>query len=84
MTTKAITSTKAQNNFGRVLDDIIQHNTRYIIKRRNSPQAVIISLSDFEQLLANQDERQRMLATVREITPTYNLGESILDEENDD
>ena len=77
MTTKTISSTEAQNNFGRVLDDIVQHKTRYIIKRRNLPQAVIISLSDFEQLLANQDERQKMLATVQEITPTYNLGESI-------
>ena len=77
MTTRTISSTEAQNNFGRVLDDIVQHKTRYIVKRRNLPQAVIISLSDFEQLLANQDERKKMLATVQEITPTYNLGESI-------
>ena len=42
MRTKTIASTAAQNNFGQILDDVSQHNTRYIIKRRNSSQAIIL------------------------------------------
>lgn len=80
MKTKTIASTKAQNNFGRILNDVIQNNTRYVIKRRNIPQVVIVSLADFEQLLTNQSERKKMVKIVRELTPDYSLGETI-DEE---
>jgi prevent-host-death family protein len=76
-TTKAIASTDAQNNFGQILSDVIQNNTRYIIKRRNLPQAIILSLSDFEQLLTNHNEQRKMVNMVREIAPVYRLGEKI-------
>lgn len=80
MKTKTIASTKAQNNFGRILNDVIQNNTRYVIKRRNIPQVVIVSLADFEQLLTNQSERKKMVKIVRELTPDYSLGETIGEE----
>ena len=43
MITKSISSTTAQNNFGRVLDDVTHHNTRYIVARRGIPQAIILN-----------------------------------------
>jgi PHD/YefM family antitoxin component YafN of YafNO toxin-antitoxin module len=75
--TKTIASTETQNNFGKILNDVIQNNTRYIIKRRSLPQAIILSLSDFEQLLTNHSDQSKMIATVRELAPVYKLGEEI-------
>ncbi|RPJ57413.1 MAG: type II toxin-antitoxin system Phd/YefM family antitoxin [Dehalococcoidia bacterium] len=75
--TKSIASTEAQNNFGQILNDVIQNNTRYIIKRRNLSQAIILSLSDFEQLLTNHTEQRKMVNVVRELAPIYSLGEEI-------
>ena len=73
--TKTISSTQAQNNFGRVLDDVVQNDARYIIKRRNAPQAILVSLSELEQLLsASAGERQRLEEIIREQSPTYRLG----------
>lgn len=77
MKTKTITSTEAQNNFGRILNDVIQNSTRYVIKRHDSPQAIILSLADFELLLTNQNEQYKMVNIVRELAPVYNLGEII-------
>lgn len=79
MKMKIIASTEAQNNFGQILNDVIQNNTRYIIKRRNLPQAIVLSLADFEQLLTNPGEQRKMSDTVREVTPVYNLGETLPD-----
>jgi len=75
MTTKAIASTAAQNNFGRILDDVVQNDVRYIIKRRHTSQAILLSLSDFEALLAaSESTRQELGRLVREQTPQYDLG----------
>lgn len=82
MNTKAIASTEAQNNFGRMLNDVIQNNTRYVVKRRNTPQAIILSLRDFENLLQDHSEQEKMAKLVRELTPIYALGEPIAHEEN--
>lgn len=77
MQTKTIASTTAQNNFGQVLDDVSQNNTRYIVKRRNAPQAILLSLSDFKQLLSNQAEQEKMQRLVRELSPMYQLGDAV-------
>ena len=77
MSTRTISSTDAQNNFGRVINDVIQNNTRYVIRRRNSSQAIILSLADFEQLLLNQNEQEKMANLIRELTPEYSLGETL-------
>ena len=78
MGTKLIASTEAQNNFGRVLDDVVQNNTRYIVRRRNTPQAVILSVTDFENILAGDAvDRQKLEKILRELSPVYALGESI-------
>jgi prevent-host-death family protein len=75
--TKSIASTEAQNNFGLILNDVLQNGTRYVIKRRNLPQAIILSLVDFEQLLRDHAEQLRMVSMVRDLTPVYQLGEEI-------
>ena len=80
VTTRMIASTKIQNNFGQVLDDVIQNDTRYIIKRRGISQAIILNLSDFEQLLLDEHERGKMENVVRELRPVYNLGETVAQE----
>ncbi len=80
MATKTIPSTEAQNNFGRLLDDVIQNHTRYVIKRRNVPQAVLLSLVDFEKLLAaGESERKEVGRLIRELGPVYHLGETVRD-----
>jgi len=78
VTTKTIPSTEAQNNFGRILDDVVQNDTRYIIKRRNTSQAILLNLSDFERLLAaGKGERAEMGNIIRELSPAYDFGETV-------
>ncbi len=80
MTTKSIASTEAQNNFGRILTDVIVNNTRYVVKRRSVPQVIILSLADFEQLLASQSEQHKLINVIRELMPVYELGEIVHEE----
>lgn len=80
METKTIASTDAQNNFGRVLNDVIKNNIRYVVKRHNLAQAIILSLDDFEQLLTNHSEQESLTQIIRELTPDYSLGETITGE----
>ena len=74
---KFILSTEAQNNFGRLLDDVATNGTRYVIKRFGTPKAVMISIEDFESLLQDDAEAQRALRFIRESRPDYSLGEPI-------
>lgn len=77
METKTIASTEAQNNFGRILNDVIQNHTRYVIKRHHTPQAIVLSLSDFEQILNDLPEQNKMTNIIRDLMPVYNLGEVV-------
>ena len=78
MGTKLIASTEAQNNFGRILDDIVQNSTRYIIQRRNTSQAILLSMADLESiLLATEHDRKELGKVLRELSPTYSLGSSV-------
>jgi hypothetical protein len=78
MATKLIASTEAQNNFGRILDDVMRNNTRYVIQRRNISQAIIMSMADLESiLLGTEADRQELGKVIRELSPTYSLGSSI-------
>lgn len=78
MATKLIASTEAQNNFGRVLDDVVQNSTRYIIRRRNTSQVVILSIVDFENILSADDTgRMRIGNMLKELSPTYTLGKYV-------
>jgi hypothetical protein len=80
LSTKLIPSTDAQNNFGRILDDIVYNGTRYIVQRRGTSQAIILSLADFEGILLSAEaERKRLGNTIKELSPVYTLGEQIDD-----
>lgn len=80
MKTRLVASTEAQNNFGRVLDDVVQNGTRYIIRRRNTSQAILLSIADFESLLSGDEtERHKLEKVVRELSPSYSIGDSIED-----
>lgn len=80
MTMKMVASTKAQNNFGTILDDVIQNRTRYVIKRRGVPQAIMLSLSDFGKMLEDKSQQSKISKVVNELSPEYNLGETISEE----
>ena len=78
MAMKTISSTDVQNNFGRILDDVVQNSARYVIQRRSQSQAIILSLAEFERILSSTHlERQGFRKVIRELTPVYNLGESV-------
>ena len=77
MKTRTINSTEAQNNFGQIIDAVVQDHTRFIVKRRNISQVVIMSLSDLSRLLSDASEREKMDSMIRELTPVYNLGETV-------
>ena len=77
MATKSISSTDAQNNFGRVLDDVTHNRTRYIVERRGIPQAIVLSFDDFTHLLADESERRKIGAVLKEIRPEYHLGQVV-------
>jgi prevent-host-death family protein len=72
-----IVSTQAQNNFGRLLDDVSENRTRYVVKRFGHPKAVLISLDDFERLLASEAEGEKYLRILRDNRPEYALGETV-------
>jgi prevent-host-death family protein len=78
MRTRLIASTEAQNNFGRILDDAVQNSTRYVIRRRNASQAILLSIADFESLLSGDEmERKKLEKVIRELSPSYSFGETI-------
>ena len=59
-------------------DDVVQNGTRYIIRRRNTSQAILLSIADFESLLSGDEtERHKLEKVVRELSPSYTFGESI-------
>ncbi|MFQ5341248.1 MAG: type II toxin-antitoxin system Phd/YefM family antitoxin [Anaerolineae bacterium] len=77
MTTKSISSTKAQNNFGQVLDDVTHNHARYIVERRGVPQVIILSFDDFAHVLRDEDERRQMDTVLTDLRPKYHLGQVI-------
>lgn len=77
MATKSISSTEAQNNFGRVLDDVTHNRARYIIERRGVSQAIVLSFEDFARVLNNEQERRAMASLIKECQPEYSLGQVI-------
>ncbi|MBI5291444.1 MAG: type II toxin-antitoxin system Phd/YefM family antitoxin [Chloroflexi bacterium] len=78
MKTKLVSSTDAQNNFGQILDDVVRNGTQYVVRRRNSSQAVILSIADFERILAaSQADRSKLEKLIKELSPNYTIGEPI-------
>jgi len=70
--TRTILSSEAKANFGQVVDDVYSRGTRYIIQRFDTPRAVLISLADYQRLLAADEAGVQVL---REARSAYTLGE---------
>jgi len=81
MSVRTVSSTEAQNNFGRVLDDVIRTRARYVVTRRGLPQAIVLSFDDFKHMLLDDNERTRMGAVLSEMQPEYSIGHVIYSEE---
>ena len=63
-----------------MLDDAVQNSTRYVIRRRNASQAILLSIADFESLLAGDEaERKKLEKVIRELSPLYSVGEAIVE-----
>lgn len=78
MSTKTISSTEAQNNFGRILDDVVQNSAHYVVQRRSQAQVIVLSLAEFERLLASPDsERMQVSKVIRELAPVYDFGRKV-------
>jgi prevent-host-death family protein len=69
--TRTIQSSEAKVHFARLLDDVYSHGTRYVVQRFGMPRAVLISLADYERLVAAERENR---AVAREHRPPYQLG----------
>ena len=71
---KEITAIKLRHNLGEILDQVANTRARFLIKRSGIPAAVILSVSDYEDLedlidtyYEQQDERfQQSLKQARE------------------
>ncbi len=72
---KYIVSTEAQNNFGRLIDDVSTAGTCYVIRRHGKPKAVMISIADFEKLLLTERGGEKLAKVLRESRAEYELGE---------
>lgn len=71
---KYVVSTEAQNNFGRLMDDVSTAGTRYVIRRHGKPKAVVISIEDFEKLLLSEHGGEKLARVLRESRAEYALG----------
>ena len=77
--TKEITAIKLRHNLGEILDQVANTRARFLIKRSGIPAAVILSVSDYEDLedlidtyYEQQDEifQQSLNHAREEITPS--------------
>ena len=75
--TRLIPATQAKTRFGEVIDEVATKGTRFIVEKRGVPQAVIIGLSDYEDILETEAELNdpQYLASVAESRRQYELGE---------
>lgn len=70
--TRTILTSQAKTNFSQLVDDVYTNGTRYIVQRFGNPRAVIISLEDFQRLLAAEG---LPVHNLRESRVAYQLGE---------
>jgi len=69
--TRSIPSSEAKAKLAQLVDDVYSRGTRYVIQRFDSPRAVLISLQDYERLLAAD---KAGIQTLRESHVSYTLG----------
>ncbi len=77
--TRTVLSSEAKAKLAQLVDDVYARGTHYIIRRFDTPRAVLIPLEDYQRLLS-LDIATNMRA-VRESGPAYNVGEERTPEE---
>lgn len=70
---KRASSTEAKNNFGQVLDDVLNHNL-FIVERHGTAKAIIMSLDDFTQILDDANECRKISAIIKKMRPHSVVG----------
>jgi prevent-host-death family protein len=75
---RTILSSEAKTHFARLVDDVFNNHTRYIIQRFNAPRAVLISLADFKTLLQAEGKE---FPVIRESGMEYEVGRSASENE---
>jgi len=78
--TRSVLSSEAKAKLAQLVDDVYSHGTRYVIQRFDSPRAVLISLQDYQRLLAAE---KAGIEVVKERRTSYNLGTERTPEEID-
>ena len=78
MSIRTINSTEAQNNFGRLLDDVTERGVCYLVQRFGKVKAAIIPLDDFRRLVGPGTPAAQLL---RETGPAYSLGQPQTDDD---
>lgn len=80
---RLIPATQAKTRFGEMIREVATKGTRFIVQKRGVPQAVVISLDDYEDILETEAELRdpEYLASIGESRRQYELGEvgSMLD-----
>ena len=81
--TKTVTMEQAQRSLKRVIEKVRESRTPYVLTRFGEPQALIVSIEDYEEmqeelaLLSNPEH----IARIAEARAAYRAGESIALEE---
>ncbi len=76
--TRTVLSSEAKAKLAQLVDDVYARGTHYIIRRFDTPRAVLIPLEDYQRLLSLDAADTR---AVRESGPAYNVGDERTPEE---
>ena len=77
MDIRKISSTEAQNNFGKLLSTTTNDQIVFVIERRGASEVALISISGLVALLGNKAIRESVLDTLKKIKSSDTIGQSI-------
>jgi prevent-host-death family protein len=55
---RVITATEARIHFGELMREVVENQQPVIVERGGKPQVVVLSISEYENLLAGQAQRE--------------------------
>lgn len=62
--TRTMEASDAQQNWGDVINSVVQHKTRVLVKEGGAPVVAIVSAEDLERLNRMDERRQQFLAAM--------------------
>src|SRR5215217_1382549 len=62
---RVVTATEARIHFGELMREVIEHRQPVIVERGGKPQVVVLSISEYERLLAGQPKQTDWKELVR-------------------